>query len=165
MAARHRSTLTWGDALLVAPVTRAGATHWPVYFPAGTWHDFWTGEAYVGPGAKTVAAPLEKLPLFVRAGSIVPLGPVRQHDRDRASGEAITLLIHPAGGSSFTLYEDDGETNAYAAGGHVLTEFTCAQDPAGCTVTIGRPQGEAALIPRGRSYTLQIFCQHPPRSR
>jgi len=154
---------TWGDALLVAPVTRAGATHWPVYFPAGTWHDFWTGEAYVGPGAATVAAPLDRLPLFVRGGSIVPLGPVRQHDRDRASDE-ITLLIHPAGASSFTLYEDDGESNAYAVGGSALTEFTCAEDENGVVVTIGPPQGDVALIPQGRSYTLQICCPHPPRS-
>ena len=154
---------TWGDSLLVAPVTRAGATQWPVYFPAGVWHDFWTGEAHAGPGAATVAAPLDRLPLFVRAGSIVPLGPVRQHDRDRGS-EEITLLIHPAGASSFTLYEDDGETNGYAAGRHVMTEFTCTQDQTGCTVTIGRPQGEAALLPQGRSYTLQISCPSTPRS-
>jgi hypothetical protein len=76
----------------------------------------------------------------------------------------MTLLIHPAGGASFTLYEDDGMTNAYAAGGHVQTEFTCAEDPAGCVVTIGRPQGNAGLIPRSRSYMLQILCPHPPRS-
>jgi alpha-D-xyloside xylohydrolase len=65
----------WGDDLLVAPVTRAGATHWPVYLPAGTWHEFWTQSVHRGPCAVTVAAPLDTLPLFVRGGSIIPLGP------------------------------------------------------------------------------------------
>jgi len=155
---------TWGDALLVAPVTRAGATHWPVYFPAGTWHDFWTGEVHAGPAAVTVAAPLDRLPLFVRAGSIVPFGPVRQHDRDRGGADEMTLLIHPAGRSSFTLYEDDGETNAYASGGYVLTDFTCAENAGGFEVTISPPQGDAALIPESRACTLQILCPRPPRS-
>jgi hypothetical protein len=97
----------------------------------------------------------------VRAGSIVPLGPVRQHDRDRSGEDTITLLIHPAGRSSFTLYEDDGETNT---GGHALTEFTCVEDTGNCVVTIGPPQGDAAQIPKSRSYTLQVFCPHRPRS-
>ena len=69
----------WGDDLLVAPVTREGATHWPVYLPAGRWHDFWTHEAYEGPCGISVEAPLDRLPLFVRAGAIVPMGPVTQH--------------------------------------------------------------------------------------
>src|SRR6185437_5659831 len=85
----------WGNDLLVAPVTRAGATHWPVTFPAGIWFDYWTGEAYRGPTSATVAAPLDRLPLFVRAGSIIPFGPVKQFDNEVPDTE-ITLLIHPA---------------------------------------------------------------------
>ena len=73
----------WGDDILVAPVTRAGATQWPVYLPSGVWHDFWTGESHTGPGSVSVAAPLDRLPLFVRAGAIVPLGPVMQYDGER----------------------------------------------------------------------------------
>ena len=64
-----------GDDLLVAPVTLPGATHWPVYLPAGTWHDFWTNETYTGGRGVSVAAPLDRLPLFVRGGAILALGP------------------------------------------------------------------------------------------
>ena len=86
----------WGDDLLVAPVTREGATAWPVYLPAGRWHDFWTGAAYEGPGGVTLPAPVDRLPLLVRAGAILPLGPVVQHTGERPLDE-VTLLIYPAG--------------------------------------------------------------------
>src|SRR5206468_2219301 len=73
----------WGDDLLVAPVTREGASAWPVYLPSGRWFDFWTGSRYEGPGGVTLAAPLERLPLLVRGGAILPLGPVVQHTGER----------------------------------------------------------------------------------
>ena len=85
----------WGDDLLVAPVTREGATAWPVYLPAGRWHDFWTGVRYEGPGGVTLPAPLDRLPLLVRAGAILPLGPVVQHTGERPLDE-VTLLDLPA---------------------------------------------------------------------
>jgi alpha-glucosidase (family GH31 glycosyl hydrolase) len=90
----------WGDDLLLAPVTREGARAWPVYLPAGTWFDFWTGARHEGPGGITVEAPLDRLPLFVRAGAIVPLGPVLQHTAERPLDD-VTLLIHPDGASRF----------------------------------------------------------------
>ena len=110
----------WGDDLLVAPVTREGATAWPVYLPAGAWYDFWTGARHEGPGGITVDAPLDRLPLFVRAGAIVPMGPVVQHTAERPLDE-VTLLIYPDGASRFELYEDDGRTNAYRRGQYALT--------------------------------------------
>ena len=110
----------WGDDLLVAPVTREGATAWPVYLPAGRWYDFWTGDRYEGPGGITVPAPLDRLPLLVRAGAILPMGPVVQHTGERPLDE-VTLLIYPEGTSRFELYEDDGRSNAYLRGRHVLT--------------------------------------------
>ncbi len=151
----------WGDDLLVAPVTRRGATHWPVYLPAGTWHDYWTQETYQGPGGITVASPLERIPLFVRGGAIMPLGPVMQHDAERPL-DAVTLLVYPEGQSSFTLYEDDGLTNAYQRGGHVETRFDCAADDTGVTFTIGAPVGDATLVPDTRSYTLQLRASRKP---
>ena len=92
-------------------MTREGATAWPVYLPVGEWFDFWTGERHVGPGGVTVAAPLERLPLLVRAGAILPLGPIVQHTGERPLDE-LTLQIYPRGRSGFGLYEDDGRTNA-----------------------------------------------------
>ena len=83
-----------GPDLLVAPVTRAGATHWPVYLPAGGWYDFWTGERYEGGQSVSVATPLETVPLFARGGSIIPLGPVMQRTDERPLDD-LTLLVYP----------------------------------------------------------------------
>src|SRR5262245_58779391 len=167
------SEYLWGDDLLVAPVTREGATAWPVYLPEGVWFDFWTGAPYEGPAGITVEAPLDRLPLFVRAGAIVPLGPVVQH-----TGEPqveITLLIFPgtslrlSGGrartapdaSRFELYEDDGRSNVYRNGRYALTPFECASGPAGVTVRIGERAGDKSVVPTGRSYLLRMRIDNP----
>lgn len=153
----------WGSDLLVAPVTRAGATHWPVYLPAGIWFDFWTGERHSGPCAITVAAPLDRIPLFVRGGAIIPMGPVVQHDGERPI-DVITLLIHPEPGRHGGLfYEDDGTTRAYADGHHATTRVEATADTDGLTVTIDLPKGDVAVLPAGRRHTLHIRTDRVPR--
>ena len=122
----------WGDDLLVAPVTREGATAWPVYLPRG-WFDFWTGERHEGPRGVTIEAPLDRLPLLVRGGAILPLGPVVQHTGERPLDE-VTLQIYPEGTSRFELYEDDGRSNAYRRGHYALTSITCVAERARVTV-------------------------------
>ena len=145
----------WGDDLLVAPVTREGARAWPVYLPAGGWYDFWSGTRYDGPGGITLDAPLDRLPLLVRAGAIVPMGPVVQHTGERPLDE-ITLLIYPDGASSFELYEDDGRSNAYRRGQHALTRFECAATSTGITVRIGEPVGARSIVPASRRYLVRL---------
>jgi alpha-glucosidase (family GH31 glycosyl hydrolase) len=152
----------WGDALLVAPVTREGARAWPVYLPAGAWYDFWTGERHAGPRGVTVDAPLDRLPLLVRAGAILPLGPVMQHTGERPLDE-LTLLIYPQATSRFELYEDDGRTQAYRRGHHALTPIECVAGPAGVAVRIGEPAGDRSVVPPGRGYLLQLRLDRPAR--
>jgi alpha-glucosidase (family GH31 glycosyl hydrolase) len=157
----------WGDDLLVAPVTREGATAWPVYLPAGGWYDFWTGARHEGPGGVTLDAPLDRLPLLVRAGAIVPMGPVIQHTG--LPQAEITLLIHPSpidarsgsGTSRFEMYEDDGRSNAYRDGHHALTPIECVAGPAGVTVRIGEPTGDRSVVPVGRRYLIRIRIDRP----
>ena len=161
------SEFLWGDDLLVAPVTREGATAWPVYLPAGGWYDFWTGTRYEGPGGVTLDAPLDRLPLLVRAGAIVPMGPVIQHTG--LPQAEITLLIHPSpinarsgsGTSRFEMYEDDGRSNAYRDGHHALTPIECVAGPAGATVRIGEPTGDRSVVPAGRRYVIRIRIDRP----
>jgi alpha-glucosidase len=166
LSLHHRAALgtqyLWGDDLLVAPVTRRGATHWTVYLPAGTWHDFWTQDRYHGPAGVTVAAPLEHVPLFVRGGAIIPLGPVAQYDGEQPLDE-VTLLAYPEAESSFTLYEDDGWSNAYRDGGWVETRFDCAADATCVTFRIHPPQGDASLITADRHYALKLRAPDAPR--
>jgi len=145
----------WGDDLLVAPVTREGVKAWPVYLPAGGWYDFWSGARYEGPGGVTLDAPLDRLPLLVRAGAIVPLGPVVQHSGERPLDE-VTLLIYPEGASSFELYEDDGRSNAYREGHHALTRFECVARPKDVTVRIGEPVGDRSVVPANRRYLIRL---------
>jgi alpha-glucosidase (family GH31 glycosyl hydrolase) len=152
----------WGDDLLVAPVTREGATAWPVYLPAGVWYDFWTGARHEGPSGITVEAPLERLPLLARGGAIVPMGPVVQHTAERALDE-ITLLIYPDGASRFELYDDDGRTNAYRQGRRALTSIECSARPGEVTVRIGEPAGDRSVVPPGRRYLLELRMAAPSR--
>jgi alpha-glucosidase (family GH31 glycosyl hydrolase) len=156
------SEYLWGDHLLVAPVTREGATHWPVYLPEGRWHDFWTHEAYEGPCGITVESPLDRLPLFVRAGSIVPMGSVVQH-LSGPSAHDVTLLTYPAATASFTLYDDDGATNAYRRGEYALTDFECRSGTSTLACRIGAPRGAANAVPAERTYTFQIGAEAAPR--
>lgn len=153
----------WGDDLLVAPVTRAGATHWPVLIPDSEWQDYWTGETHRGPCAVTVAAPLDRLPLFLRAGAIIPLGPARQCVD--AAGEAeITLLVVPAARGAGALYDDDGATHAYRDGRCAVTTFAMARDEDGLVIEVAPPAGDASVIPAGRRYVLSVRMPHPPRA-
>jgi len=145
----------WGDDLLVAPVTREGATTWAVYLPAGVWYDFWTGARHAGPGGITVEAPLERLPLFVRAGAIIPMGPVMQHSSERPLDE-LTLRVHPEGTTRFTLYEDDGRTQGYREGRYARILFECVAAPDAVTVRIGAATGDASVVPARRRYHLEM---------
>ena len=150
----------WGDDLLVAPVTREGATAWPVYLPRGRWFDFWTGERHEGPGGVTLAAPLERLPLLVRAGAILPLGPVVQHTGERPLDD-VTLEIYPEGMSRFELYEDDGRTRAYRRGQYALTAITCDARSDRITVRVEAPAGDPSVLPAGRRYLLRLRAARP----
>jgi len=154
------SQYLWGDDLLVAPVTRQGATAWPVYLPAGVWYDFWTQQRYDGPTGVMVEAPIDRLPLFVRGGAILPLAPVARFDGERPWDE-ITILIYPAGASRFELYEDDGRTNVYRQGRYAITPFACTSEDDRSTVRIGPPSGDLDVIPPNRVYTLQIRADAP----
>ncbi len=150
----------WGDDLLVAPVTREGATAWPVYLPEGDWFDFWTGERHRGPGGVTLAAPLDRLPLLARAGAILPLGPLVQHTGERPLDELI-VQIYPHGTSRFELYEDDGRSNAYRRGVYALTAIVCAAEPHRVAVRIDAPRGDRSVVSAGRRYLLRLRLERP----
>lgn len=107
-----------GDALLVAPALEEGATRRRVYLPAGAWYDFWTDERIEGPAWIERDAPLERVPVLVRAGSVLPLGPPLEYVGQRPA-EPLALHVYSpvdgrAGGG--VLYEDDGETLSYREG-------------------------------------------------
>jgi alpha-D-xyloside xylohydrolase len=113
---------TFGPALLVAPVTEQGMTTREVYLPAGTdWYNFWTNERVRGGQTITVAAPIDVIPLFVRAGSVLPLGEAVESTNERQ--RVATLRVYPGADGDFDVYRDDGTTYNYEKGDFALTHL------------------------------------------
>ena len=112
----------YGPAFLVSPVTTQGATSRSVYFPGGQWYDFWTGQLRNGGNQLTVTAPLSQIPLDIRAGSIVPMGPDIQYATQRS--DTIELRVYPGKDGSFTLYEDEGDGYNYETGKYATIPIT-----------------------------------------
>ncbi len=107
-----------GPSLLVAPVLAPGAQQRSVYLPDGEWWDFWTAKRVSGGRSVNRPVDLETIPIYVRAGSIVPMGAVKQFAME-ASNEPVKLTVYSGADGSFSWYEDDGITFAYERG-----EFT-----------------------------------------
>ncbi|HEV2222765.1 MAG TPA: TIM-barrel domain-containing protein [Candidatus Acidoferrales bacterium] len=105
----------WGRDVLVAPVFEKGATSRRVYLPRGSWYDFWTGERTEGGREIARDVDLETMPLYVRAGAILPLGPVKQYTDEKVDGP-LSVTIYPGADGSFSLYEDDGKSFNYRKG-------------------------------------------------
>ena len=112
----------FGPSLLVAPVTEQGRISRTVYLPAGTdWYNFWTNERFRGSQTIVVDAPIDTIPLFVRAGAILPLGsPVESTNEIQ---DIVNLRIYPGADGQFNLYRDDGNTYAYERGEFKLTQL------------------------------------------
>ena len=139
MARKIDDQYLFGKAFLVAPVTDHKARSRSVYFPGGTtWYDFSTGKSYAGGSSAIVPAPLERMPLFVRAGSIVPMGPVTQYVDERRDAP-LTLVVYTGANGGFSLYEDDGRSTAYKSG--AFSRIPIAYDDRTGAVTLGARQG------------------------
>jgi alpha-D-xyloside xylohydrolase len=129
-----------GPSLLAAPVTRAGADSRDVYLPAGTdWFDFWTGERTNGGQTIRRATPLATMPVYVRAGSILPMGPEVEYSNQKPA-DPIELRVYPGSDGSFRLYEDDGTTYDYEKGANAWIPMHW--DDATRTLTLGARQGQ-----------------------
>jgi alpha-glucosidase len=135
-----------GSDLLVAPVLEPGVSGRRVYLPAGAWVDFWTGQRLDGGRDLWANAPLDRIPLYAKAGSVLPMQPVIQHV-DEPVPSTLILRVYPGIGESL-LYEDDGRTLAYLAGECRLTRFALRGDETWVDIT-ARAQG-AYVSPRTR---------------
>ena len=117
-----RDEYMFGPAFLVAPVTEQGAISREVYLPAGAdWYNYWTNERVKGGQTITVSAPIDTIPLFVRAGSILPVGaPVENTHQQQAIAK---VRVYPGANADFTLFSDDGNTYAYENGAGSITKL------------------------------------------
>jgi len=130
----------FGPSLLVSPVTTPGVTEWKVYLPPtrGGWIDFWTGEKFSGGREAAVKTPLDRIPLFVKAGSILPLGPVVQNV-GQAAGSPLEIRVYPGADGRFMLYDDAGDGYGYERG--AKSEIGLSWNDSKRTLTLGERKG------------------------
>ena len=152
-AVKRHDAYLWGRDLLVAPVVERGATSRQLYLPRGAWYDFWSGEQVEGGREITRPVDLETLPLYVRAGSILPLGPVKQHVYQQ-SEEPFELRVYPGADASFHLYEDDGRSFNYRRGEWMGME--CAWNESRHSLSLHLAQGSKMLPPLMRKLTIRV---------
>ena len=138
---------SFGPAFLVAPVTKPGVTEWPVYLPkAAAWYNFWTGERHAGGQTVAAPAPLATTPIFVKAGTIVPLGK-RQQYTGQKTADTLEIRIYAGANGQFELYEDEGDSYRYEQGQRTLIAFAWNEQRQ--TLTIGPRQGTySGALPR-----------------
>jgi alpha-glucosidase (family GH31 glycosyl hydrolase) len=148
----------FGPEILVAPILDEGALERNVYLPDGLWIDFWTDDFLRGPGSITVQAPLDKIPLFVRQGAIIPMGPDLQYSSEHLL-DPLTLAIYPGDDRSLTLYEDDGETTAYQNGEYATTNFTVTHDRAQVVCRLQETEGTFPDCRAARTIVLNLHNQ------
>jgi alpha-D-xyloside xylohydrolase len=143
----------FGKAFLVAPVHRFQARSRPVYLPAGTaWYDFHTGAKLDGGAKVDAAAPLARMPLYVRAGSIVPVGADVQYAAEKPDAP-LTLLVFTGADGSFDYYEDDGVTYGYERG--EFARVPLHYDATKGTLTIGARAGTYPGMPQKRTFRVR----------
>ena len=143
----------FGPAILVSPVTKEHEILHAVYLPAGAdWYDFWTGGRATGGVEMNRAAPIDRIPLNVRAGSILPLGPAIEWAGQAA--DPIELRIYPGANGDFNLYEDEGDSYRYEQGAHSIIPLHW--DDATRTLTIGARQGSYPGMAQGHTFNVVI---------
>ena len=146
-----------GEAFLVAPVYDDQEVRDGIYLPAGTWIDYWTGEQFRGPvRLHDHPAPFDRLPLFVKGGSIIPMWPEGTLSWATRDIGQLDLDVYADGHSTFTLYEDDGVTRRYADGEYSEQPFTIDDSGGEVHLTIGAAVGSYASQPASRRYAVRL---------
>ncbi len=148
----------FGNAFMVSPVVEQSAHSRKVYLPKteGGWVDFWTGARYDSNQTIDAAAPLETIPLFVKAGSIVPMGPFIQYAEEKTDG-AIELRVYTGANGSFSLYEDENDNFNYEKGKYTIIPFSWNDKTK--TLTVGKRRGEFSGMQRKRTVNVVVVNQ------
>ncbi|NVO19271.1 MAG: DUF5110 domain-containing protein [Bacteroidetes bacterium] len=154
-----------GKSLLVAPVYKDEAKRDSIYLPSGQWFDYWDGTMITGGTMlNNYPAPLDKLPLFVRAGSILPMYPQMNYDGERPA-DTLTLDLYPGADASFELYEDQGSTRDYRNGAFTKTRIEMKSDDLinqKCEIRIHPSKSSYKEMLASRSYLLLVHQKTVP---
>ena len=147
----------FGPAFLVNPVTDPAVATRQLYLPDTKWYDFWTGSMLEGGRTTMAIAPLERLPLYVRAGSILPLGPDEEWSTEKVA-DPIELRIYRGANGDFTLYEDENDNYDYEKGAYATIPLHW--DDAGHTLTMGDRRGQFPGMLESRSFRLIFVSEN-----
>jgi alpha-glucosidase/alpha-D-xyloside xylohydrolase len=156
----------WGRDMLVAPVVEKGATARTLYLPRGAWYDFWTNERQDGGREVTRPVDLATTPLYVRAGAIIPMGPVKQYTGEKVEAP-LDISVYPGADGSFLHYEDDGASFSYRKGEWMGIQM--AWKDASKSLTLRLAGGSKMLAPTRRDIRVKmgdasktvVFDGHP----
>ena len=147
----------FGPAFLVSPVTEPAASMRQLYLPNAKWYDFWGGTSSQGGKMIEAAAPLERIPLYIRAGSILPLGPEMEWSNEKPA-DPIELRIYRGADGDFTLYEDENDNYNYEKG--VYATIPLHWDDSNGTLTIGDRKGEFPGMLQNRTFRVVIVREN-----
>lgn len=151
----------FGPSLMACPVTQPGITARAVYLPSGSgWYDAYNGQYHGGGQAITADAPYQRMPLFVKAGSILPFGPALQYTDERPA-DTLTLYVFSGGNANFTLYEDEGINYNYEQG--KFSSITFTYNDSTRQLHIGNRQGDFAGMLRRRQFRVVYVCPEAPQ--
>jgi alpha-glucosidase (family GH31 glycosyl hydrolase) len=151
----------WGPDLLVAPVVEQGAKSRKLYLPQGTWYDFWTDAKIKGAREVTRPVDLATIPLYVRAGSILPFGPVEQYADEEPNGPLV-LKVYPGANGDVSLYEDDGISFNYQKGDYARLE--AAWDDSGRRLSLRCAKGPKWSGPAKRHLEIRLAGGKNPQN-
>jgi alpha-D-xyloside xylohydrolase len=147
----------FGPALLVNPVTEPSANRRQMYLPNATWYDFWTGQQQTGGKMIDAAAPIDRMPLYVRAGSIIPMGPDLQYAAEKPA-DPIELRVYRGADGAFTLYEDENDGYNYEKG--VYATIPIHWNEATQTLDIGERKGSFPGMLESRTFEIVFVIEN-----
>jgi alpha-D-xyloside xylohydrolase len=152
----------FGPSFMVCPVYKYQARNREVYFPEGeNWFDFYTGQYIKGGQKLSVNAPYERIPLYIREGAIIPVGPDIQYT-DEKNADTITLYVYRGGNGSFDLYEDDGINYNYEKG--KFSRIAFGYNEAEGTLTISNREGEFDGMSKNRAFIIVQVSKDSPKA-
>jgi alpha-glucosidase/alpha-D-xyloside xylohydrolase len=143
----------YGRDILVAPIVEKAATSRTLYLPRGAWYDFWTREKLEGGREITRPVDLESMPLYIRAGAVVPMDPIKQYTGEKVDGP-LALWIHPGADGAFSWYEDDGRTFDFRKGEFMRVNIAWTDRQRRLTLRLA--PGSKMLAPASRNIVIHV---------
>ena len=155
-ALKQNTSYMFGPSLMVSPVVESGVTECKVYLPKNDagWYDWWTGEKLAGGQYVSAQVDIEKIPVYAKAGSIVPTGPQKQYVAEKTD-KPVVINVYPGADASFTLYEDEGINYNYEDGAYSTIALTW--DDAGRNLTIGKRSGSFEGMEKEREFVVNVL--------